>query len=253
MISLPVLAVSAAAVIIKTADVSGVEGIERHARRRRRPDPHRGPRHGRPGPRPRAAASGPRSASPTRRPARPRTTCAPCWATDARLPPDHRPAGRGARLGDRGHRLLDHRRRPAPTRWPRASSSSRADACPRRRARSWSTTPCSTRASPSATSSRSAAATLTDRRRRPRRHRPRRTRSSLGVGRRPARATSTNVARVARRGRPRALVDGAATINRDRRRSSPRALCSPTRPTSRRWPSRWATTPAATRCSPSSR
>ena len=35
--------------------------------------------------------------------------------------------------------------------------------------------------------------------------------------------------------------------------SSPRGPCWPTRPTSRRWPSRWATTPAATSSSPWSR
>ena len=52
MISLPVLAVSAAAVIITTGEVSGLEGAERHLGAADARDPHRGPRPGAPGARP---------------------------------------------------------------------------------------------------------------------------------------------------------------------------------------------------------
>ena len=68
MISLPVLAVSAAAVVIQTADVSGIEGADRQLGRGRRADPHRGPRARLPGPDPERRHGAGRGARPMRPP-----------------------------------------------------------------------------------------------------------------------------------------------------------------------------------------
>ena len=151
MISLPVLAVSAAAVIIKTAEVERRRGRRAAPRGGRRADPHRGPRPGVQAPDP-SAASGASGRGRLRRPARPRTTYARSWArtrASSRSPP----AGRGARLGDRvidfsttgvdlSDPLADGPLRPrdrAPARGARRGRRQRRDARqglrPRRRAR----------------------------------------------------------------------------------------------------------------------
>ena len=111
MISLPVLAVSAAAVDHQDRRRQRARGGRAPPRRGRRPHPDRGPRPDRAGARPQPGRVGAAGRDRLRRPASPRTTYARVLGADARLaPPRHRLVPGPARRPR--HRLLDDRRRP---------------------------------------------------------------------------------------------------------------------------------------------
>ena len=250
MISLPVLAVSAAAVVLATSEVSGIEGAERRLGAADARVLHRGPRPGAPGARPERRRVDVRSASADHDDPITEDDVRGVLGEDARLLPVTSGWSR-ARLGDR---VIDFSTTGVDLTDPLADGLFDLETghLPEAPGEVVVNGAMLAKGFEVGDELEVAGGTLV----------------ITGAGRDATDRTQPVVLgsvedlgdlergvdqspRVARRRRPGVVVRGARA-QRDRRRRHLAGRARPTRPTSRRWPSRWATTPAATRSSRSS-